>query len=126
MLVQERTFNLLKNLVAGSTESHTAVALWAADEGNPDSGPAKLIAALAAPLLPDAGATDNQAHHALLAISNLCTGTLHRTYLSMQNSTIGTPYCIFSLQNPRLAKPIALISLGKPAESAHRLCGPFR
>lgn len=72
--VRERTLNLIKNLVADGPKAHQAAAEWAADEGNPDSGPAKLIAALAAPLSQEASASQLQIHHALMAIANLCSG----------------------------------------------------
>lgn len=72
--MQERALNCLKNLLNGKAEHIRAVAVWAADQGNPGSGLPNLLAALAAPLQPTAPAAPAHVRQALFAINNICSG----------------------------------------------------
>lgn len=65
----------------GGADHARAVMTWAADEGNPGSGAANLLAALAAPLQPGAASTPGQKEQALFAVCNVCAGA------TMQNAT---------------------------------------
>jgi hypothetical protein len=76
MSLQEHTFTLLRNLVHGGAEHARAVVAWTADQGNPGSGAANLLAALAAPLQPEAPSTPGQREQALFAVCNVCAGAL--------------------------------------------------
>lgn len=71
---QEHALNMLRNLVYGDAPHARAVMAWAADEGNPGSGAANLLAALASPLQPGAPSTPGQREQALFAVCNICAG----------------------------------------------------
>lgn len=72
--VQDHAFNMVRNLVHGGVDHARAVVAWAADEGNPGSGAANLLAALAAPLQPDARSAPSHREHSLYAVCNICAG----------------------------------------------------